>query len=484
MERICPMQTAALYVRVSTDDQGEYSPDAQKRLLSEYALKHNLLIPEEFIFIDDGISGKRADKRLQFQHMIALAKSKEHPFDVILVWKYSRFARNQEESIVYKSLLKRNRVDVISISEPMIDGPFGSLIERIIEWMDEYYSIRLSEEVTRGMTEKALRGEYQAGAPFGYEMRNGRLCVQEEHALIIRNIFDMYLNQSLSFFAIARHLNELGLPTARGNKFENRTIKYIIQNPVYKGWVRWKPGRKASQQALGEPGRELILKKGMHEPIISEALWEKANDKLRKEYRPKYAKPGETGTHWLSGILYCSSCNGVMVSTGSTGGFQCNNYSKGKCGVSHYAKYRKIEEAVLSLLKQLPELGSCHYEIAPRDTQMSKDLFQAGLRKLEQKEEKIRASYLNGIDTLEEYKANKIRLKEERRESEEKIDYYKNNLPSADLTDILPNRIYSIYSILTSDADVHLKNTALKSIVKKIIYDKQKESVDLYLFHS
>ena len=76
---------------------------------------------------------------------------------MILVWKYSRFARNQEESIVYKSMLKKDHVEVISISEPLVDGPFGSLIERIIEWMDEYYSIRLSGEVLRGMKEKALR---------------------------------------------------------------------------------------------------------------------------------------------------------------------------------------------------------------------------------------------------------------------------------------------------------------------------------------
>ena len=88
--------------------------------------------------------------------MIALAKSDKHPVDCIIVWKFSRFARNQEESIVYKSLLKKkHNVDVLSVSEPLVDGPFGSLIERIIEWMDEYYSVRLSGEVTRGMTEKA-----------------------------------------------------------------------------------------------------------------------------------------------------------------------------------------------------------------------------------------------------------------------------------------------------------------------------------------
>lgn len=86
--------------------------------------------------------------------MISLAKQKPPLFSAVLVWKFSRFARNQEESIFYKSLLRKNGIEVISVSEPVDDGPFGKLIERIIEWSDEYYSIRLSGEVRRGMTEK------------------------------------------------------------------------------------------------------------------------------------------------------------------------------------------------------------------------------------------------------------------------------------------------------------------------------------------
>ena len=125
---IANMKVACAYIRVSTDKQEELSPDAQKRLLIDYAKKHNMSLLAENIYIDNGISGKKADKRPEFMKMISLAKSKEHPFDIILVWKFSRFARNQEESIVYKSLLKKNNVEVVSISEPLIDGPFGSLI--------------------------------------------------------------------------------------------------------------------------------------------------------------------------------------------------------------------------------------------------------------------------------------------------------------------------------------------------------------------
>ena len=154
------LRMGALYIRVSTHEQDELSPDAQKRLLLDYAKSNGIVVQKDAVFVES-VSGRNVKKRKEFQRMIAQAKSPEHPYDVILVWKLSRFARNQEESIVYKSMLKKDRVDVISVSEPVIDGPFGSLIERIIEWMDEYYSIRLSGEVLRGMGEKALKQGYQ-----------------------------------------------------------------------------------------------------------------------------------------------------------------------------------------------------------------------------------------------------------------------------------------------------------------------------------
>ena len=145
---------ACAYIRVSDERQDEYSPDSQRKRIQMYAQQHNLLLLPEDIFYDDGISARKAENRTAFQQMIARAKHPSHPFDVILVWKFSRFARNQEESIVYKNLLRKNGIEVISVSEPIADDPFGALIERIIEWMDEYYLVNLSSEVRRGMAEK------------------------------------------------------------------------------------------------------------------------------------------------------------------------------------------------------------------------------------------------------------------------------------------------------------------------------------------
>ncbi len=225
--------TAAVYIRVSTEKQEELSPDAQKRLILEYAEKNHIIIPEMGIFLEEGgVSGKKAEKRPVFQQMIALAKSAEHPFDLILVWKFSRFARNQEESIVYKSMLKRDRVSVVSVSEPLIDGPFGTLVERMIEWMDEYYSIRLSGEVFRGMSENAMRGNFQASPPFGYRIPYHRAVpvIVEEEAAVVRMIFQKYVQEEMPIADIASYLNQLGFRTARGKRFEKRSIAYILQN--------------------------------------------------------------------------------------------------------------------------------------------------------------------------------------------------------------------------------------------------------------
>ena len=267
MADIQPVKNGALYIRVSTHLQEELSPDAQKRLLMEYAEAHNIIVLKEHIYIDSGISGRSARQRPQFNNMIAEAKSKEHPFDVILVWKYSRFARNQEESIVYKSMLKRENVDVISVSEPISDDPFGSLIERIIEWMDEYYSIRLSGEVSRGMAENAMRGNYQARPPLGYRIPGYRQTpvIVPEEAELIQLIFDLYTEKKMGIFEIVRYLNEHGYQTGHKKPFQRRSVTYILKNPTYIGKTIW---NQHDQDHKLRDKSEWIIADGTNCPIL------------------------------------------------------------------------------------------------------------------------------------------------------------------------------------------------------------------------
>ena len=135
------MPDGACYIRVSTDDQAEFSPDAQLRAIKEYANKNDIILSKKYIFVDEGISGRIAEKRPKFMEMIATAKIKPKPFDVILVHKFDRFARSREDSVVYKSLLRREcDIKVVSITEQLEDDKFSVILEAMLEAMAEYYS--------------------------------------------------------------------------------------------------------------------------------------------------------------------------------------------------------------------------------------------------------------------------------------------------------------------------------------------------------
>ena len=192
------MQDAALYIRVSTNDQLEFSPHAQKRALLEYAQQNKMNVDPVHIYIDEGISGMDAKNRPAFQTMIARAKKKPTPFEVILVHKFDRFARSREDSVVYKSLLRKEcNINVVSITEQLEDDKFSVILEAMLEAMAEYYSLNLAEEVTKGMAEKARRGGFQASRMLGYNARGlgGKLEMIEDEANIIRIIFHQFVNK-------------------------------------------------------------------------------------------------------------------------------------------------------------------------------------------------------------------------------------------------------------------------------------------------
>lgn len=482
------MSNGALYVRVSTDKQEELSPDAQKRLLLDYAEKNNIIINENFIFTENGISGKRADKRPEFQKMIAIAKSKEHPIDVILVWKFSRFARNQEESIVYKSLLKKNNVEVISVSEPLIEGPFGSLIERIIEWMDEYYSIRLSGEVFRGMSENAMRGKYQCSSPLGYKMKDGIPEIVDDEAIIIKKIFDMYTYENKSLYSIANDLNVMGYKTKKGGDFERRSIEYIIKNPLYYGMIRWNYAENGSKNIKDKS--QWIISKGLHKPIISEEQWKAANNRFNLEYKPTNHKPSKTYKHWLSGMVKCSACKATLSTSVSNGYmyFQCYRYRKGKCKVSHQISSIKLEKAVLSSLKEILAIiednSDIVYEKIPTHTSpySNTDYIYKELDKINIKEKRLKKAYMEGIDTLEEYKTNKEIIQKEREIFLQQLETYKNDV-STDSKELLLEEVKNAFTILESDkVPIEYKSELIKHFIKDITFNKHDNSLDINIF--
>lgn len=482
------------YIRVSTHDQEELSPESQKKFLKDYAAKNNIVILK--LFTDLGISGRKAKKRPGFQEMIASAKEKEHPVDLILVWKFSRFARNQEESIVYKSLLKKqHNVDVVSVSEPLSDNPFGSLIERIIEWMDEYYSIRLSGEVFRGMKENATRGAYQARPPLGYKVaEHGKPpVIVPEEAKIIQIIFEKYVYEGMGFFDLARYLNSLGFKTSHGKAFERRSIEYIIQNPSYCGMVRWNRTENATNRIKDK--EEWIISDGMQPAIISKDLFDAAQKRLAATYHPKGKRPSSTYKHWLSGLLKCPDCGRTMTACTMRRAngekysyFTCYGYTKGKCLKPNGISSLTLEKEVLDSIKEVLDTKDIVYELReyqPTEQFDEKKVLIERLESLTGKEERIKASYREGIDTLEEYKANKAIIQKERESLEQQLKELKKVACKSDQNpaDTMLQKVRSVYDILISDNYTYIqKNEALKQIIDKIIYDRKNDSLKIYFF--
>lgn len=475
------MQNGACYIRVSTDDQTEFSPDAQIKAIKAYAKKNDIILTKQHIYVDEGISGKRANKRPAFMQMIATAKSKPKPFDVILVHKFDRFSRSREDSVVYKSLLKKEaNIRVVSITETIEDDKFSVILEAMLEAMAEYYSLNLADEVRKGMTEKATRGEYQAYAPFGYRLENKKLYVETEEAKYIKIIFEKFANKEMGLRELAVYLNGLGLRTKRGNRFENRTIEYIINNPVYMGNVRWSPKGKIRRN-YHDPNA--IVAQGSHEPIIDLDLWEKAQEamKVQKELYRVYEKSNAKIKTWLKGLVRCGKCGSTMV-VSSYNYLQCNAYVKGACNTSQCIRIEVLENIILEKLKEAYQ-GTIELNIVPKvqDTSLANEneLLKDLLKKLEVREQRVKEAYQDGIDTLEEYKENKTRIETERKNAQEQLNVIKNQLvKGGDEGQSITTRIKDVYTFLTdSEIDMETKYKTAHFLINKVTFHKPEKLI-------
>lgn len=494
------LRVGAAYIRVSTDDQLEYSPESQLEEIQSYCRKNHILLSNEHIYVEEeGKSGRRSQNRDAFQHMIAMAKTAPKPFDVIVLWKFSRFARNQDESTFYKSLLRKKLgIDVESVSEPLIEGMYGRLIEMIIEWQDEFYSVNLSAEVMRSMKSKAKKGLYNSKVPLGYHKEPGGIpVIVESEAHIVRTIFSMYTTGYDKNY-IVRHLNKMGFKTANGNVFDSDAVKYILENPFYIGKIRWNRRANSGTNRLKDKS-EWIIADSQHDPIIDMATWEAAQERtaLLLETRAHYAHPVSHTKHWLSGIVKCSVCGKSLShkegyiqkrsKTPSGAGFQCLGYRSCIHNESQYISEKKLTKAVLEslhlVLEAREDVSYTLVKTSYTDTDIERLMYQNELQGLSKKEERMKDAYLNGIDTIEEYKRNREMIDTRRKELQELIDNLASaSLNPADYKEQFLSKVKSVLDIIESDAPYELKGEALRSIVQKIVFYKDTETLEFHYY--
>jgi site-specific DNA recombinase len=222
---------AAIYARYSSDNQREESIDAQVRAIKEYCTHNNIQIVK--LYTDEAKTAT-TDDRPGFLQMVK--DSELGIFNLVIVHKLDRFARDRYDSAFYKRQLKRNGVRLISVLEQLDDSPESIILESVLEGMAEYYSANLAREVMKGMKETALQCKHTGGKPpLGYDVAEDKTyIINEQEAQAVRLIFNMYATGK-GYNEIIDKLNKEGYRTQTGRKFGKNSIHDILRNEKYRG---------------------------------------------------------------------------------------------------------------------------------------------------------------------------------------------------------------------------------------------------------
>ncbi|MBN1188581.1 MAG: recombinase family protein [Dehalococcoidales bacterium] len=351
----------AIYARVSSERQDvDLSISAQVKALRNYASNNGFAVVKEYV--DEAESGRSID-RPGFKQMIVAARQKPRQFEAILVWKLSRFARNREDSIIYKSLLRKQGIQVISINEPLEDTPSGRLLEGIIEVLDEFYSANLSQDVTRGMRESASRGFFSGGpVPYGYvrvKVQDGSVQrVKLEPDPTTAPVVERMFRESSSgkgMLEITQSLNADGLTTRRNKKWSKTAVHTVLKNEVYRGTLIWGERVRSHNGSTRQPA---IRVENAFPAIIDDETFEKVQKKLNAR-APKVTHPRVIHSEYiLSGLLRCKNCGAAMIGHAVKSGqffyYMCGNArrrGRGLCTTRLLPK-EKMEQFVINQLNE------------------------------------------------------------------------------------------------------------------------------------
>ena len=293
---------AVAYIRESTEEQGRgYSPDGQRQAISRYAAENGLDLVDEYL---DFETGRAADKRPGFQRLIEDAMA--HRFECVLIFHTSRFARNTVEAKRYKKLLRSELgIDVISVTQPLgadVDDPAAFLSESVHEIFDEYYSVSLSFWTKMGLREKARQGHLTGGLAWGLRKdENGIAEPDPDKAPYVLGLFERYATGQHSDRSLAAWLNANGQRTTRGRSFTTDTVREMLCNATYCGYVSSRRDRS----------KEI---RGLHAPIVDEELFDRVSE-LRRQ-RARTHKPGRPSNRYLlRGLARCERCQQRMHGT-------------------------------------------------------------------------------------------------------------------------------------------------------------------------
>ena len=336
------MNNAVIYARYSSHSQNEQSIETQVQCCQEYAKKNNLNIIK--IYEDKAKSGTN-DNREDFQNM--LSDSNKKTFQYVLVYNLSRFARNNNESVINEIILNKNGVSVLSATENVNgddNDPITSFMKNIMRSVNEYYSKNTAKNIRDGLKTNASKGLSIGGfsLPLGFISNSDReILIDKNEAEIVKKIFAMFDSGS-NYAEIIRYMNLHNIKTKRGNEFNKNSVKRLLTNEKFIGVYMFK-------------GEKMPVKLPQ---IIDDNLFYRVQEKIHKRVKSPGRARAKT-EYILSGKLYCGNCNENMIGQSSTSAtkrkyyyYTCKNRIVKNCIMERISK-DLIEDFVFSKVREI-----------------------------------------------------------------------------------------------------------------------------------
>jgi site-specific DNA recombinase len=493
------MRRVALYVRVSTKGQDEknLSIPAQIKELTKVAAARGWTIVG--IYRDGGKSAK-SDNRPEFQRMIRDAKKGE--FDKILVWSFSRFARNRNDSVVYKTLLRKKGVDVVSATMDIEDSPVGRMLEGIIEIIDEFYSNNLAADTFRGMCENAERGFVNGGmAPYGYlkkkimdgEVSRNKLEPDPTASPVVKRIYRL-ADEGMGCKEIAKLLNKEDYVTASGVPWTKTAVRYLLANEVYMGDILWnREGGKIDRLGARKP---VVKVENAHPALVSRELFYRVAKKI-EERSPEKASPGVVGSDYLlSGLVKCADCGSAMCGSSAKSGrynyYSCQKYIKegrAACGAGQVPR-EKVDAAVLQTLtdkilteenlSRLVQLVREEMSTTMRDQIGDSEAVKAQVETKRRVLNRLEARMQEDTESMDLILPSMRKVKEEIEDLQRKFNTImemaaENSCPSPGTAE-MKAMVAEMHDLLLN-SELHVARKFIQSVVKQVICSKEKVEV-------
>ena len=347
-----------IYIRVSSERQVKgYSLEGQMRYLKEWAEFEGMTVSE--VYVEPGKSGKSISGREVFQRMLDDISTGQVDTDYVVVFKLSRFGRNAKDILNSLTYIQRYGVNLVCKEDGLDSSTsMGKMMITILGAVAEMERENIITQSMLGREEKAKQGGWNGGfAPYGYELVEGKLKIKKDEAQIVKLIFDKFVNGGMGYSTIAGYLNRQEIPklpsqNSHDTQFVDWSVHHIkrmLDNPVYTGRIAF--GRTRIEKVKGSESEyrrvksdDFILSdKVVHEPIISDEMFEKAQIKRKETSSSGKPMVGRSSKHLLSGLLKCPMCGSSMYSDASAWTnkdgtrrykwkYQCGHYAKSKYG--------------------------------------------------------------------------------------------------------------------------------------------------------